>query len=139
MPTAYFLAKSEPSVYPFSQLVTDKRTRWDGVRNFEARNHLRAMKLDDVVLFYHSNEGKEIVGLAKVVKTAYADPTAEEGDWSAVDLAPLKPLKTPVTLATIKADPELGEMLLVKRSRISVVPVTPAEFRRVLALGQTKL
>jgi len=139
MATNYFLAKSEPSVYPFSQLVADKRTRWDGVRNFEARNNLRAMKLDDVVLFYHSNEGKEIVGLCKVVKTAYADPTAEEGDWSAVDLAPIKPLKTAVTLATIKADPELGEMLLVKRSRISVVPVTAAEFRRVLALGQTKL
>jgi predicted RNA-binding protein with PUA-like domain len=139
MPSGLWLGKSEPSVYPWSKLVADRRTTWDGVRNFEARNNLRAMKKGDLFLYYHSNEGKEIVGIAKVVKTAYADPTAEEGDWSAVDIAPVKPLAAPITLSTIKADKLLQQMALVRRSRISVVPVTPPEFERVLELGQTKL
>lgn len=138
---ATFLIKSEPSVYSFDQLVADGGTVWNGVRNFEARNNLRAMKKGDLLLYYHSNEGREIVGLARVAKTAYADPTgdASEGDWSAVDVAPLKKLASPVTLAAIKAHPKLSKMALVKKSRISVVPVTDDELRDVLALGKTKL
>jgi predicted RNA-binding protein with PUA-like domain len=138
MPTGTWLAKSEPSKYSWSQLVSDKRTTWDGVRSFEARNNLRAMKKGDRVLFYHSNEGKEVVGVAKVVGEAYADPSAPGEDWSVVDLAPLKPLKVPVSLATIKADKKLANMALLRRSRLSVVPVTPAEFERILELGETK-
>ncbi|MGC4089125.1 MAG: EVE domain-containing protein [Polyangiaceae bacterium] len=138
MPASYWLAKSEPFKFPWEQLVRDKRTTWDGVRNFEARNNLRAMKKGDLVLFYHSNEGKEIVGIAKVVKEAYADPTADEGDWSVVDLAPHKALKKPVTLADIKADKKLAQMALLRRSRLSVVPVTPDEFAHILGLGETK-
>jgi predicted RNA-binding protein with PUA-like domain len=135
----HFLVKSEPYKYAFDALVRDKKTRWDGVRNFEARNNLRAMAVGDLLLYYHSNEGKAVVGVAKVVRTAYTDPTAEEGDWSAVDVAPVKALEQPVTLDVIKADPKLSDMLLLRRSRLSVVPVTPAEFKRVLELGKTKL
>jgi predicted RNA-binding protein with PUA-like domain len=135
----HFLVKSEPYKYAFEALVRDKKTRWDGVRNFEARNNLRAMAVGDLLLFYHSNEGKAVVGVAKVARTAYPDPTAEEGDWSAVDVAPVKALKEPVTLEVIRADPTVAEMLLLRRSRLSVVPVTPAEFKRVLELGKTKL
>jgi len=135
----YYLVKSEPYKYPFERLLKDKRTSWDGVRNFEARNHLRSMKVGDLLLFYHSNEGKEIVGIARVTRTAYADPTAEEGDWSVVDLAPVKSLTAPVSLAAIREDKKLGQMQLLRRSRLSVVPVTPAEFKRVLELGKTKL
>lgn len=133
-----WLVKSEPSVYPWDQLVKDGSTFWDGVRNYEARNNLRGMKKGDLVCFYHSNEGKEIVGIAKVVRTAYADPTSDE-DWSVVDLAPVKKLTTPVTLAAIKAEPSLAAMQLVKKSRISVVPLLPAELARVLEMGATKL
>ncbi|HEY8942638.1 MAG TPA: EVE domain-containing protein [Polyangiaceae bacterium] len=139
MAGSYWLAKSEPSTYPWQRLVQERRTSWDGVRNFEARNNLRAMKKGDLVLFYHSGEGKEIVGLAKVTKEAYPDSTAEDGDWSAVDLAPVKPLATPVGLARIKADPRLAGMALLKRSRLSVVPVTRSEFERILELGATSL
>jgi len=135
----YWLVKSEPDKYPFEKLVADRRTAWDGVRNFEARNHLRAMQPGDLALYYHSNEGKQIVGLAKVLRAAYPDTTAEDGDWSAVDLGPVKALAVPVTLATIRDDAKLSEMLLVRRSRLSVVPVTAAEFKRVLELGKTKL
>ena len=135
---AYWLIKSEPFVYPFAQLRKDKRTRWDGIRNYEARNNLRAMKKGDLCLFYHSNEGLEIVGVARVVKEAYPDPTTDE-DWSAVDVAPVRGLKKPVTLAQVKADPKLSKMALVKKSRISVVPVTPEEMSLVLAAGGVKL
>jgi predicted RNA-binding protein with PUA-like domain len=135
----HFLIKSEPYKYAFDALVRDKKTRWDGVRNFEARNNLRAMAVGDLLLYYHSNEGKAVVGIAKVVRTAYPDPTADEGDWSAVDVAPVKALKMPVTLEAIKADAKLTDMLLLRRSRLSVVPVTPVEFKRVLELGETKL
>jgi predicted RNA-binding protein with PUA-like domain len=135
----YFLVKSEPFKYAFSKLKEDKRTTWDGVRNFEARNHLRSMKVGDLLLFYHSNEGKEIVGIAKVARAAYPDPTATEGDWSAVDVAAVKSLVQPVSLATIRDDEKLGGMLLLRRSRLSVTPVTAAEFKRVLELGKTKL
>lgn len=135
----YFLVKSEPYKYAFEKLVADKRTTWDGVRNFEARNNLRAMKTGDLLLYYHSNEGKEIVGVAKVVREAYADPTAEDGDWSVVDIAPVKALAAPVSLATIREDKKLADMQLLRRSRLSVVPVTATEFKRVLELGKTKL
>src|SRR5258708_33701916 len=101
---AYFLAKSEPEVYAFARLVKDKKAVWDGVRNFEARNNLRAMKKGDLVLFYHSNEGKEVVGIASVGKEAYPDASATEGDWSVVELTPKKALSQPVTLAQVKAD-----------------------------------
>ncbi len=135
----HFLAKSEPFKYSWDDLVRDKRTTWDGVRNFEARNNLRSMTKSDLVLFYHSNEGKQVVGVARVVREAYPDPTAQEGDWSVVDLAPVKPLAEPVDLATIKRDPALAGMALIKRSRLSVVPVSAAEFRHILKLGRTRL
>ena len=139
MTTKYWLVKSEPDTYSFDQLVEDKRTVWDGIRSFEARNNLRAMSKGDLLLFYHSNVGKEVVGLAKVVKEAYADPKADEGDWSVVEIAAVKPLKASVTLATIKGDKKLANFALVKRSRLSVVPATQAEFERILELGGTKL
>jgi predicted RNA-binding protein with PUA-like domain len=134
-----FVVKSEPSVYSFDQLVADKKTRWDGVRNFEARNTLRSMAKGDRLLYYHSNVGKELVGVAKVVRPAYPDPTADDGDWSAIDLAPVKRLKKPVTLAVLKAHPVLKKMALVTRGRISVTPVTDAELDAVLKLAETKL
>lgn len=139
MATRYFLTKSEPYKYSWDDLVRDERTMWDGVRNFEARNNLRSMKNGDLVLFYHSNEGKQVVGVARVVREAYADPTAREGDWSVVDLAPVKALAEPVELKTIKSEPALAGMALLKRSRLSVVPVTAAEFRHILKLGRTRL
>ncbi|HVJ19415.1 MAG TPA: EVE domain-containing protein [Polyangiaceae bacterium] len=139
MATQYWLIKSEPYKYPFEQLVKDKKTTWDGVRSFEARNNLRAMKKGDLALFYHSNEGKEVVGVAKVVTEAYADKSADEGDWSVVDFAPVKALAQAVTLTTIKDDAKLADIALIKRSRLSVVPVTKVEFERILALGKTKL
>jgi predicted RNA-binding protein with PUA-like domain len=135
---ASFLIKSEPSVYSFDDLLRDGSTTWDGVRNYEARNNLRAMKKGDLLLYYHSNEGKEIVGLARVAKAAYQDPKTED-DWSAVDVVPVKKLKTPVTLAQAKAHPLLSKMGLVKKSRISVTQVTPEELAAVLALSSTKL
>jgi predicted RNA-binding protein with PUA-like domain len=138
-PTRYWLVKSEPSVYSWTKFVSEKKAVWDGVRNFEARNNLRAMKKGELVFFYHSNEGKEIVGIATVAKEAYADPTATEGDWSAVEITPKKALSAPVTLAQCKADKKLAGFGLVKKSRISVVPATPEEFARVLELGKTKL
>src|SRR2546421_4402398 len=134
MKPAYWLVKSEPYKYPFAQLMKDKRTTWDGIRSYEARNNLRAMKAGDVVLFYHSNEGKEIVGVARVKREAFQDPSTDE-DWSAVEIAPLAPLKELVTLAAIKEDASLVKMALVKKSRLSVVPVTPAEFKAVLSAG----
>ncbi len=136
---AHWLVKSEPYKYAFAQLQKDKKTTWDGVRSFEARNNLRAMKKGDLILYYHSNEGKEVVGVAKVSREAYPDPTAEGEDWSVVDLAPVKALEKPVTLAAIKSDAKLANMQLVRRSRLSVVPVTPAEFERVMSLSGTKL
>lgn len=137
--TGLFLVKSEPSVYPFSQLVAEKKTGWTGIRNFEARNNLRAMKKGDTLLYYHSNEGKEIVGVARVTKEAYADPTATEGDWTAVEIAPVKRLKKPVGLDVIKAHPVLSKMALVKKGRISVVQVTQEELATILELAGTKL
>jgi predicted RNA-binding protein with PUA-like domain len=135
----YWLVKSEPEAYSWAMLVKDRRTAWTGVRNFAARNNLRAMRPGDGVLFYHSGEGKEIVGLAKVLKAAYADPTAKEGDWSCVDLAPVKALVRPVSLPTIKTDEILKEMELVRQSRLSVVPLDEKQFNRVLELAATEI
>jgi predicted RNA-binding protein with PUA-like domain len=135
----YWLVKSEPEAYSWAQLVKDGKTAWTGVRNFTARLNLRAMKKGDLVFFYHSVTDKQIVGLARVVKVAYADPTATEGDWSCVDLEPVKPLKSPVTLETIKTEKSLKEMKLLKQSRLSVSPLTPAEFTRILELAGTKI
>ena len=131
----HWLVKSEPGAYAWSQLVKDKRTAWTGVRNYQARNNLRAMKAGDRLLFYHSGESREVVGLAKVVKAAYPDPTATEGDWSCVDIEPDEPLAKPVSLATIKEDRILNDILLVRNSRLSVSPLTPAQFQRVLDLA----
>jgi predicted RNA-binding protein with PUA-like domain len=136
MPKNYWLVKSEPFVYSYEDLEREGRVRWDGVRNYAARNHLREMKLNDQVLFYHSREGLKVVGVAKVVKEHYPDPGAEKGDWSAVDLAPLFRLKAPVSLKTIKAIPELQDLPLVRIGRLSVMPVEKAAFDRILALGE---
>ena len=135
----YWLVKSEPEAYAWSQLLKDKETAWTGVRNFQARNNLRAMKKGDAVFFYHSVTDKQVVGLAKVAKEFYPDATAEEGDWSYVDLAPDRPLTRPVTLDEIKADAVLKEMPLVKQSRLSVTPLTAAQAQRLLKLGTLKV
>ncbi|MFS8617723.1 MAG: EVE domain-containing protein [Solitalea sp.] len=132
----YWLVKSEPYKYSWDQLVEDKRTFWDGVRNYQARNNLQAMKKGDQVFFYHSNEGKEIVGLAKVVKEAYQDPTTDDARWVAVDIAPVKALKNPVTLERIKADEQLKDIALVRQGRLSVLPLKAEEFDRILALSE---
>jgi predicted RNA-binding protein with PUA-like domain len=139
MAKGYWLVKSEPSVYPWSQLVTDKRTLWDGVRSFDARNNLRAMKKGDLVLYYHSNEGKEVVGIASVAVEAVPEKTADEGEWAAVELAFKKTLAKPVTLAQIKADKKLTGFGLVRKSRLSVVGASEAEFQHIVALSGTKL
>jgi len=136
---SYFLAKSEPNVYAFLRLEKEGKTAWDGVRNFEARNNIRKMKRGDLVLFYHSGDEKAVVGLAKVSREAYPDPTAKEGDWSAVDLEPVKALAEAVTLAQMKADPSLDGLPLLKKSRLSVSPVSAPHFARILKLGKTKL
>ena len=135
----HWLVKQEPEKYPWTQFVKDKGTYWDGVRNYQARNNLRAMREGDLVLFYHSVSEKAVVGVAKVTREAYADPTAKEGDWSVVDLKPIKAMATPVTLAQIKAEPKLAGMGLLKQSRLSVSPLSAAEFKRVLQLGKTKV
>jgi predicted RNA-binding protein with PUA-like domain len=134
----YWLVKSEPAAYAWEQFVKDGGTAWTGVRNFTARLNLRAMKRGDLVCFYHSVTGKEIVGLAKVTKEAYPDATAKEGDWSCVDLAPVKPLGKPVPLDVIKTDKTLAGIPLVRQSRLSVSPLTKEQFTRVLALGETE-
>jgi predicted RNA-binding protein with PUA-like domain len=134
----YWLVKQEPESYSFQTLVKDGRTSWTGVRSFAARLHLRAMKKGDQVLYYHSVSEKQIVGIARVEREAYADPTATEGDWSCVDLAPVRPLKEPVALAAIKSDKILQKMALVKIGRLSVTPVTAEQFERVLKLGAGK-
>ena len=135
----YWLVKSEPEAYSWADLVKDGQTAWTGVRNFTARLNLRAMKKGDLVLFYHSVSDKHIAGIARVVKEAYPDPTATEGDWSSVDIAPVKPLKSPVTLDQIRADNQLQDMKLVRQTRLSVSPVTKSQFDRILKLGQTAL
>lgn len=132
---AYWLIKSEPSTYSFDQLLKDKKTVWDGVRNYAARLHLRAMKKGDLAFFYHSNEGTEIVGIAKIVKEAFQDPTTTDEAWVAVEVAPHKKLKKPVSLAEIKADKRLAQMALVRLGRLSVQPVTDKEWEMVMKLA----
>jgi predicted RNA-binding protein with PUA-like domain len=134
----YWLVKQEPEDYSWSTFVRDGSTAWTGVRNFQARNNLRAMQKGDLVLFYHSVSEKQVVGIAKVSREAYRDPSATEGEWSCVDLVPVKALKVPVSLQTIKADPMLRTMPLVKQSRWSVTPVSGEQFRHILQLGETK-
>ena len=135
---AYWLVKSEPSVYGWDEFVKDKQTFWSGVRNYAARINLKAMKKDDEVLFYHSNEGMEIVGIAKITKEFYQDPTTEDANWVAVDLKPVKKLKKPVTLSQIKADKRLQEMALVRLGRLSVQPVTEKEWKIIMELSGEK-
>jgi predicted RNA-binding protein with PUA-like domain len=132
----FWLVKSEPGTYSWDDLVKDKKTVWDGVRNFRARNNLKAMKKGDLAFFYHSNEGKEIVGIAKIIKDGYTDPKDKE--WIVVDLSPEKKLKNPVTLAQIKADKKLSDMVLVRVSRLSVQPVKKEEFDYVMTLSEGK-
>ena len=141
MPTKHssWLVKSDPDTYGWDELVKDGKTRWDGVRNAQARNNLQAMRVGELALFYHSGEGKEIVGVAKVVKAAYPDPTADDAQWVAVDLAPVAPLRAPVALADVKRDTALAEIALVRQGRLSVMPISPRELARILALGKTKL
>ena len=134
----YWLVKSEPSVYSWEQFQKDKKTFWNGVRNYAARNNMREMKKDDEVLFYHSNEGMEIVGIAKVIKEAYQDPTTEDKNWVVVDLKPVKRLKTPVTLSQVKKEPQLANMELVKNSRLSVQKVTDDEWKIIMKSGGMK-
>ncbi len=135
----YWIVKSEPDVFSFEQLVNDKKTRWDGVRNYQARNNLRAMQLGDYCLFYHSNIGLAIVGIATVVTEHYADTSAEKGDWSCVDLAPVKAFVRPVPLPEIKANQDLQDIALVRNGRLSVMPLSSDEFLTLLRLGQTEL
>ncbi|HEY6205389.1 MAG TPA: EVE domain-containing protein [Chthoniobacterales bacterium] len=132
----HWLVKQEPSDYSWSDFVRDSRTSWTGVRNYSARNNLRRMNKDDEVLFYHSGEEKAVVGIARVTKTAYPDRTAREGDWSAVELAAIKALPTPVTLAQIKAEPRLKHIALVRQPRLSVMPLSAAEFRFIVGMAR---
>lgn len=132
---AYWLLKSEPFKYSWSQMVADGRTHWDGVRNHQAAANLKAMQVGDRAFFYHSNEGKEIVGVVKIARTAYPDPSDETGRFVMVDITPLIPVPTPVTLAAIKADPRLGDFALVRQSRLSVVPVRDGEWAMLCAMA----
>ncbi|MDX5319417.1 MAG: EVE domain-containing protein [Bacteroidota bacterium] len=132
----YWLVKSEPHKYAWDQLLKDKQTFWDGVRNYQARNNLKEMKVGDEVLYYHSNEGKEVVGLAKVVKEFYQDPTTEDERWVVVDIAPVHTLKNPVSLEQIKATKGLENIALVRQGRLSVMPLKKNEFEKILELGE---
>lgn len=136
MPQRCWLVKQEPADYPWAQLIAEGATAWTGVRNFQARNHLRAMQPGDPVLYYHSGTERAVVGLARVARAAYPDPTARDGDWVAVDLKPVRALPRPVSLAEIKADPALKNLPLIRQSRLSVMPVGESEFRRLLALAE---
>ncbi len=131
----YWLVKSEPTKYSWEKFNKEGRTFWDGVRNYQARNSLREMKKGDLVLFYHSNEDKAVVGIAEVVKEFYQDPTTEDPNWVVVDLKPVESLKKPVTLVEIKADKQLENISLVRQGRLSVMPLKAEEFDRIVALG----
>jgi|SRR5580704_3432594 predicted RNA-binding protein with PUA-like domain len=131
----FWLVKQEPSSYSWSDFVAEGQTSWTGVRNYPARNNLRRMQKGDEVLFYHSGDDKAVVGIATVIRTAYPDSTAREGDWSAVDLAPVKPLHRPVTLGEIKSHPSLKGITLVRQSRLSVMPLAESEFREIVKMG----
>ncbi len=132
----YWLVKSEPFTYSWEQLLKDRRTFWDGVRNYQARNNLQAMRTGDLVLFYHSNEGLAVVGIARVVKEAYQDPTTDDERWVVVDIEPVETLKTPVRLIYMKQDKRLQHMALIRQGRLSVMPLTKEEFEVIVAKGQ---
>lgn len=133
----YFLVKSEPNVYSWDQFVEDGGTFWDGVRNYQARNNLKDMKKGDLVLYYHSNIGMEVVGIAKVVKEYYQDPTTDDERWVAVDIEPVQKFKRPVTLAEVKKDEFLQDIALVRQGRLSVMPLKAEEFDRIVELGNS--
>ena len=133
--SGFWMVKQEPEGYSWDDFVRDGRTDWTGVRNFQARNNLRQMQEGDRVLFYHSGAGKCVVGIAEVAKAAYPDPTADDPQWIAVDLKPLKPLKSEVTLASIRDNPKLSNMALLRQSRLSVIPVTKEEFDTIVSMG----
>ena len=132
----YWIVKQEPTAYAWEQFVKDGRTAWTGVRNFQARNNLSAMQVGDKALYYHSVVGKEIVGVATVVRTAYPDPTSTEGNWVCVDLTPVEALRSPVKLETLKAHPKLKEIALIRQSRLSVIPIAKAEFEMICDLSR---
>ena len=136
---SFWIVKQEPSKYSWQQFEKDGTTYWDGVRNYQARNNLNAMKKGDNLLFYHSVIGKEIVGIAEVTREAYPDPTTEDERWVVVDIKPVKPFKVPVSLEVIKANKELSEIALIKQARLSVMPITKKEFQILLKMGKTKL
>jgi predicted RNA-binding protein with PUA-like domain len=131
----YFLVKSEPFKYSWEQFNKDGRTFWDGVRNYQARNNIKLMKEGDLVLFYHSNEGKNVVGIAKVVKEFYQDPTTDDANWVVVDLSPVEALKNPVTLEQIKAEESLKDISLIRQGRLSVMQLKAEEFDKILEMG----
>jgi len=135
---SFWLVKQEPSSYSWSDFVADGETSWTGVRNFAARNNLRKMQKGDEVFFYHSGDEKAVVGIAKVTRTAYADPTAKEGDWSTVDIAAVKALRRPVTLREIKGNPQLKRIPLVRQPRLSVMPLSEAEFREIVKMASLR-
>jgi predicted RNA-binding protein with PUA-like domain len=137
-PSGIWLVKQEPENYSWDDLVRDGRTDWTGVRNFQARNNLRQMKAGDRVLFYHSGTGKCVVGIAEVAKAAYPDPTADDPQWIAVDLKPVKPLNEPVPLASIRYHPGLGNLPLIRQSQLSVMPLTKDEFETIVGMGKGK-
>jgi predicted RNA-binding protein with PUA-like domain len=139
MPRGTWLVKSEPFKYSWDDLVRDGSTYWDGVRNATARNNLASMRKGDLVLYYHSNVGKEVVGVARVKREAYPDPTTDDERWVVVDLEPLQPLTRSVSLADVKAEPRLREIALVRQSRLSVMPIEKKAFDRILAMGKTRL
>ncbi len=131
----HWLIKSEPVKYSWEKFNKEGRTLWDGVRNYQARNNLKAMKLGDFLLFYHSNDGKEVVGIAKIVKEFYQDPTTTDANWVVVDIEPVESIKSPVSLEKIKADKYLQDIALVRQGRLSVIPLKKEEFDRILELG----
>jgi predicted RNA-binding protein with PUA-like domain len=140
MKPSFWLLKSEPSTYSYTDLERDGKTCWNGVRNFQARNHMKSIKKGDLALIYHSGDDKAVVGVAEVVREGYPDPDPKKkGDWVQIDLKPLRVLKTPVTLAQLKAEARMKDLILIKQSRLSVMPVSAAHFELILKLGETKL
>ncbi|HSE25975.1 MAG TPA: EVE domain-containing protein [Pyrinomonadaceae bacterium] len=135
----YWMVKQEPETYSWDNFVKDGSTDWTGVRNYQARNNLKDMKIGDRVLFYHSGKGKEVVGLAEVLKSAYPDPTADDPQWVAVDLKPIKALATPVQLAAIRYDKRLSQLPLIRQSQLSVMPLTKDEFDTIVSMGNNKV
>ena len=139
MAKQYWLVKQEPEDYSWADFARDGKAEWTGVRNYQARNNLRAMKKGDLVVYYYSGENKQAVGLAKVSRENFPDPTAKEGDWSAVELVPVKPMRKAVSLAAIKSDGVLKQMALVRNTRLSVSPVTEEQFARLMELAETRV